>query len=132
MKDYEPLDLTPLCNAGADLFGAAVPTGQQSWQGLPFQVGGGGEHCLIAFGPGHRTSSLRIPVGRTARHVVFAHRLAESSIRDGAPTGDTVATYHFHLAGGEVVPVPQRERFEICTVPSDGGRPFVAFPDHRG
>ena len=76
MKDYEPLDLTPFCNAGADLFGEAVPTGDQSWQGLPFQVGAGGEHCLVAFGPGHHASSLRIPVGRPARHVVFAHRLA--------------------------------------------------------
>ena len=86
MKDYEPLELTSFCNAGADLFGDAVPTGEQSWQGLPFQVGGGGEHCLAAFGPGHHASSQRIPVGRPARHVVFAQRLAESSIRDGAPT----------------------------------------------
>ena len=131
MKDYEPLDLASICNAGADLFGSAVPTGQQSWQGLPFQVGGGGGHCLVAFGPGHHASSQRIPVGGPARHVVFAQRLAESRIREGAPTGDTVATYHFHLAGGEVVPVPQRERFEICTVPGDGGRPFVAFPDQK-
>ena len=131
MNDYEPVELTSFCNAGADFFGEPVPTGQQCWQGLPFQVGGGGGHCLVAFGPGHRTSSLRVPVGRSARHVVFAQRLAESSIRDGAPTGDTVATYRFHLKGGEVVPAPQRERFEICTVPSDGGRPFVAFPDQK-
>ena len=131
MKDYEPLDLTPLCNSGSDLFGQAVPTGEQSWQGLPFQVGGGGQHHLVAFGPGHHASSLRIPVGRPARHVVFAQRLAESRIREGAPTGDTVATYHFHLEGGDVVSVPQRERFEISTVPGDGGRPFVAFPDQK-
>ena len=131
MKDYEPLELASYCNAGADLFGEAVPSGEQCWQGLPFQVGKRGGSCLIAFGAGHRGSRLRIPVQRRARHVLFAHRLADSRIREGAPTGETVATYHFHLDGGAVVSVPQRERFEICTVPGEGGRPFVAFPDQK-
>ena len=133
MNDYEPLDLSSLCNAGPDLFGGRhLPTGEQTWQGLPFVVGGGPDGAyLIAFGPGHQQTSLGIPVGRHARHVIVAHRLAESRIRDGAPTGDTVATYQFHLEGGQIAPAPMRERFEICTVPSAGGRPFVAFPDQK-
>ena len=41
MKDYQPLDLSALCNAGLDVLedGASVPIGEQTLRGLPFVVG---------------------------------------------------------------------------------------------
>ena len=136
-KDYEPIDLAGVCNAGADLFGGGnssrFPAGDQTFQGLPFSIGGAGAgpgRCLLAAGPGHATEPVSIPVGSSARYAVFAHRLVESRISQGGPVGEEVGSYVFHLAGGESHAVPLRERFEICTVPPDGGSPFLAFPDH--
>ncbi len=134
MAAYESIDISGACNAGAELFGEdEFPSGEQTFQGLPFAIGGNGAtatQCLIAAGPGHATDPLSIPIGAEAHHVVFAHRLLESQISKGGPIGEEVGAYVFHLAGGESHTVSVRERFEICTVPPDGGAPFLANPDH--
>jgi hypothetical protein len=50
--------------------------------------------------------------------------------RAGHAVGQVVAEYAFHLAGGEAVTAPIRERFEIQVVPPVWGRqPFLAVPD---
>ena len=43
MQDYEPLDLSALCNAGTELLGEDQdpPRGSQRFRGLPFQIGPG-------------------------------------------------------------------------------------------
>ena len=81
-------------------------------------------------GPGHASSSVAVAIEGRANHVIFAHRLLESKISQGGPVGEVVGEYVFHLAGGESHRVSLRERFEICTVPADGGSPFLAFPDY--
>ena len=134
MAAYEPIDISSARNAGAQLFGDdEFPSGEQTFQGLPFAIGGNGApsaQCLIAAGPGHATDSVFIPIGAQAHHVVFAHRLLESQISNGGPVGEEVGAYVFHLAGGGSHTVSVRERFEISTVPPDGGAPFLANPDH--
>ena len=136
MAAYEPIDISSACNAGVTLCegsGEEIPAGERTLQGLPFAIGGNGAtaaKCLIATGPGHATDTVSIPVGTQAHHLVFAHRLLESEILDGGPVGDEVGAYVFHLEGGESHTVLLRERFEISTVPSSGGAPFRACPDH--
>ncbi|MBM3277644.1 MAG: CehA/McbA family metallohydrolase [Candidatus Handelsmanbacteria bacterium] len=133
--DYEPLDLSAHCNAGASLLGEGVqaPVGLQVLRGLPFQVGpalGSAERCFVAFGP--EAGPLVIPVGKQAHWLIFVHRLLESKVMEGGPLGVQVAQYAFHLAGGEVIRAPVRERFEISTIPPPtGSLPFLAFPDQQ-
>ena len=131
MLSYEPVDLSAACNAGVEVLGdepGDVPLGRVDLRGLPFLIGSeppSAERCFLL--PG-----VRIPVGigRLARRVIVAHRLLEPGAPAGHAVGRTVAEYVFHLAGGEVVTVPIRERFEIQVVPPVWGRlPFLAVTD---
>jgi len=105
-----------------------VPLGRVDLRGLPFLIGPeppSAERCLLL--PGAPTS---VGIGRLARRVIIAHRLLEPGAPAGHAVGQTVAEYAFHLAGGEVVVAPIRERFEIQVVPTEWGRlPFLAVPD---
>lgn len=135
MNDYEPLDLTAWCNADATPLGASqTPArGQQTFHGLPFQIGdpaSSSNACFVAFGPDGHTGSLRIPVGRTAHRLIVAHRLLDSALYQGAPLGAPVAEYAFLLANGERIAAPIRERFEILALPIPwGGHAFDAVND---
>jgi hypothetical protein len=134
--DYEALDLTTLCNAGADLTGDSSPIGCQRFHGLPFQIGPAEataeQACFVARGGRFGCEPVRVPVGKTARTVVVAHRLLESELYKGGPLGATVAEYIFHLAGQAPVSVPVRERFEILALPAPwGGLPFNAVADRQ-
>ena len=97
-------------------------------RGLPFLIGPeppSAERCLLL--PGTPTS---VGIGRLARQVIVAHRLLEPGAPAGHAVGQAVADYAFHLAGGEVVTAPIRERFEIQVVPTVWGRlPFLAVTD---
>jgi len=138
MADYEPLDISSLCNAGPDTLGedSGFEPGRQSLRGLPFQVGDEGDpaaDCLIALDG--TSPGVTIPIDKPAHRVVVAHRMMESVLHSGGPLGAAVADYVFHLAGGEQVRVPLRERFEIGpiqnlqSVPGVPGSPFLAKPD---
>ncbi len=133
MAAYSTVDIASVRNAGSGIFGADdIPVGEQTFQGLPFSIGGSGasrDACLLAAGPGHGSDPASIAIRQRATYVIFAHRLLESRISKGGPIGEEVGEYVFHLGGGESHSVKLRERFEICTVPSDGGSPFLAFPD---
>ncbi|HWQ13261.1 MAG TPA: CehA/McbA family metallohydrolase [Roseiflexaceae bacterium] len=137
MKDYEPLDLGPLCNAGAALYGpeATPPTGRTLLHGLPFLIGGEAPdpaRCFVALGPGGAEAPLAVAVGATARHLLFAHALLDSRILQGGPVGDVVAHYSVRYADGEQVSVPVRERFEIAAIPMWwSAYPFLAVPDQK-
>ena len=131
MPSYEPVDLSAACNAGVDVLGdepGDVPLGRVDLRGLPFQIGpepASAERCFLL--PG---APMTVGIGRRARRVIVAHRLLEPGAPAGHAVGQTVAEYVFHLAGGEVVTVPIRERFEIQVVPPVWGRqPFLAVTD---
>ena len=51
ISDYEPLDISRLCNAGPEVLGDGTPAeiGEQRFRGLPFLVGdGSGGDCFIS------------------------------------------------------------------------------------
>ena len=121
MKDYEPLDLSAVYNAGAEVLRDVdpPPTGAQSFHGIPFLLGGGeggGDQTVIGLDGG--TSSVVIPVGRRARRLLFAHRLGEWDNSQPERAGQEVAEYVVHYAGGRTETALIRERFEIATVGS--------------
>jgi len=131
MPSYEPVDLSTACNAGVDVLGdepGDVPLGRVDLRGLPFLIGpepASAERCFLL--PG---APMTVGIGRRARRVIVAHRLLEPGAPAGHAVGQAVAEYVFHLAGGEVVTVPIRERFEIQVVPPVWGRqPFLAVTD---
>jgi hypothetical protein len=97
-------------------------------RGLPFLIGSqapSAERCFLL--PG---APVTVGIGRLARRVIVAHRLLEPGAPAGHAVGQAVAEYVFHLAGGEVVTAPIRERFEIQVVPPVWGRePFLAVTD---
>ena len=137
MNDYEPLDLSALCNAGTELLGEDQdpPRGSQRFRGLPFQIGpgdAGDGPCFIGLGTGLGIDPVVVPIERAVRSVVVAHRLLDSPIGEGGPIASHVADYVFRLEGGEEVRVPVRDRFEISVVPIMwGARPFLALPDQE-
>jgi hypothetical protein len=131
MPSYEPVDLSAACNAGLEVLGdepGEIPLGRAELRGLPFLIGPqspSAQRCLLL--PSSPTS---VEVGRPARRVIIAHRLLEPGGPAGHGVGQAVADYAFHLAGGEVVVAPIRERFEIQVVPPGWGRlPFLAVSD---
>jgi hypothetical protein len=131
MPSYEPVDLSAACNAGVEVLGdepGDVPLGRVDLRGLPFLIGTepqSGERCFLL--PAAPTS---VGIGRLAPRVIVAHRQLEPGAPAGHAVGQTVAEYAFHLAGGEVVVAPIRERFEIQVVPPGWGHlPFLAVTD---
>ena len=105
VPDYQPLDLGPSCNAGPELLpdGAPLLVGEQAFRGLPFRIGpaaGAAERCFVAFGPGHHAGPVTVPVGTTARTLVVAHRLLESTLLEGGPVGQAVAEWTFGYGDG--------------------------------
>ena len=131
MPSYEPVDLSVACNAGIEVLGdepGDVPLGRVDLRGLPFLIGPeppAAERCFLM--PG---APAPVAIGRLARRVIVAHRLLEPGAPAGHAVGQLVAEYVFHLAGGEAVTAPIRERFEIQVVPPVWGRlPFLAVTD---
>src|SRR5580692_4951921 len=78
MPSYEPVDLSPACNAGVDVLGQEpgdVPLGRMSLRGLPFLIGpepSSAQSCFLL-----PSAPVSVPVGRLARRVIVAHRLLE-------------------------------------------------------
>ena len=131
MPSYQPVDLSAACNTGVEVLGdepGDVPLGRVALRGLPFLIGSeppSAERCLLL--PG---APVSVRIGRIAPRVIVAHRLLEPGAPGGHAVGQAVAEYVFHLAGGEVVAAPIRERFEIQVVPPQWGRqPFLAVTD---
>ena len=136
MADYQPIDISSWCNAGASEIGDGqeAALGRLSLRGLPFLVGpepiGGSASasCFIALDG--TSGGVSIPINRAARRAIMAHRLLESEIASGGPLGLQVAEYVFRLSNGNEYRVPIRERFEIGSLPDVwGGAPFLAVSD---
>jgi hypothetical protein len=150
--DYEPLFLSAHFNAGVELYSpenlawdgtylqplpTTPPTGFQTFHGLPFQIGatdGGDGSCFLAFGSaaGLHQENVEIPVGKTARHFIFAHAVLKTRLWQGGPLGIEIARYTLHYRDGTVESVSIRERFEIGVIPLPWGQfPFLAVPDQK-
>ena len=73
MADYQPLDLSTLCNAGLEVLGANTnaPLGKQAFRGLPFLVNMDSAKCFIALNDA--SGSVTIPIKQSARRVIIAH-----------------------------------------------------------
>jgi len=132
MPDYEPLDLTPFCNAGAVFLGSVTAPllGAQTYHGLPFQIGDDAACCVVGFDGTEGCATVTVPVGQAVRTVLFAHVLLESQLKEGDTPGHVVARYVFRFEDGTEETVPIRERFEVTEVPTVWGqRPFLAHAD---
>ena len=134
MMDYEPLDLTSLCNVGTEVLAPkADPSGPdaadlawrghsfgspeehrprlglQTLRGLPFLIGADAGNCFIEVGgPG---PAVTVPVGKQARRIIVAHRLLEPS--DGPSIATPVAEYVFRTAKGVKHTASIRQGIEI-------------------
>jgi len=122
MSDYDPVDLSPLCNAGpGDLGdGPPIPAGAQTIHGIPFLAGTRERHVVLL--GGDVKAEQRVAVGAAARSIVFAHRLLESRIPEGDFVGRLCATYVVRYEDGEEIELPVRERLEIGIVPAPWGQ----------
>ncbi len=137
MPDYQPIDLGPFCNAGSAIYETkkAPPTGQLTFHGLPFQIGGANPdstRCFIALGPDIVEAAIDVPIGVAARHVLFAHALLDTHLLENAQVGEVVAHYSIRYSDGAIVRVPIRERFEIAAIPMWWSAfPFLAVPENQ-
>jgi hypothetical protein len=157
---YVPLDISPVCNVDRSIYRfddrrsggtylqprpGAPPIGLVTMHGFPFQVGavgssgpgGDDQHgherpCFLAFGAdaGLARDAITLPIHRHVRHVLIAHALLDTELWRGGDLGREVARYRLWLAGGAIIDVPIRERFEIGHVPLPWGQyPFLCVPD---
>ena len=129
---FEAIDLSALCTVTWDAFRGGVddaPVGERSYRGIPFLIGArDGSAQLIALGGEEGADRLRIPIGRRARHVVFAHCLHHHD--DSLDPGELCATYGFSFEDGELVEVPVRIRMEIGAADDPWGlHPLLARSD---
>jgi hypothetical protein len=135
--NYVPLRLGDFCNVGTGFVGQSVSlaTGAQLFQGLPFDIGQEASRCYVGFGREAGTRPIILGIKARAYHVIFAHRLLESYLTEGANIGNPIARYVFRLAGGREIAVDIRERFQIGVVPAPVGQwaqpPFLAVPDQK-
>ncbi|MDA1192544.1 MAG: CehA/McbA family metallohydrolase, partial [Candidatus Poribacteria bacterium] len=136
MADYQPLDLSSLANADDSILNGRgqIPTGQQEYHGIPFQVGSGdgAGNTVIHLGDGASMNAVTVPVGAKATHVLFAHCLLDSWIHEGDPVGRVCADYEFVYADGSKDAAPIRERFETGIIPSPWGQwALLSYPDMK-
>ena len=128
--DYEPVDLSSLCNAGLELLEGhrTPPVGAVAFHGIPFLIGGGAGDgpCFVSLEPGG--PSVTLDVGRAADRVIVAHRWLRSAGPEmDPPPGTVVGEYTFHLDDGSDDVVPIRERFEIIAAADEGWDSSGAF-----
>ena len=139
--DYEAIDISAWCNTGADYLSDEDPAlGRQTFRGLPFVVGaadGAQEgNCYISLAEGE--APVTVPIRKTARHIIFAHRQMDTNQTANGPVGITVAHYAVQTDGHPPITVPIRERYEISVVGDRRGIsrfgvgfPYLAVPDHE-
>ena len=68
MPDYQPIDISSLCNVGAEILGenANPAIGEQTFHGLPFQIGEG-DNSFVGFGNGANLEPATIPLNATPK-----------------------------------------------------------------
>ncbi len=130
MTDYEALNLSPFANAQPEDLETSftVRLGRRSLWRLPFEL------SLIRLTPGAVSST--VPVGRSARRVIFAHATLSTGLLRGGPIAERAGDYVVRFASGAEVVLPLRERFEIGMLGDDdvehwGQAPFLAVSDTK-
>ena len=131
MDDYEPIDVSGYVNAGAEVLNGPLrpAVGSVQLRGIPFQIGSTTDTPgpYVAFGPGFRTTPLRVQIDRRVGSIIVAHLLLDSAIPDNGPIGEHVADYVIELEGARTISSPIRELMEIGVLP----RPDVSMADMR-
>ena len=131
--DYEPVDLTAVCNAGLEVLEGhrTPPVGASTFHGLPFLIGDpadAGSPCFISLEPGD--PAVTVPIDRPGDRVIVAHRwLRRGAPETDPPPGAVLGGYTFHLADGTSETAPIRQRLEIEAVADEGwdaSGPFAA------
>lgn len=115
MTGYRPVDLRGLRNRSATIFDdpATVTLGPQTLYGLPFEFGGA-DDAVVVVNPGEQVA---VPLAGTCRWLILAHALHETDLYDGAPVGESCATYTWLYADGSEHAHTVRQRFEIGPSP---------------
>ena len=130
--DYLSVPLAEAANAPSGIIPEPTrpPAGSLLLRGLPFEIGPEPGRCLIHLGAQGGATEAELTVGLRARHLIFAHRLLSSRIREGDPPGQSVARITFIFEDGEQAVHTVRERFEVAEIPTGWGQlPFLALPD---
>lgn len=129
--EYSAIPLDDAVNGPLTLLPEPVrpDPGTLELRGLPFLIGSDPERSLVHLGDGGAADAT-VAVGRSARHLIFAHRVLQSQIMQGDPPGRPVVELTFCLEGGKQVTHVVRERFEVAFIPPGWGQlPFLALPD---
>lgn len=118
LPPFEVVDLFNMCNSDWAAFHdqpagiAGLPAGERTSRGIPFLICGEGTKArLIALGGAENVRPVRVPIGRAARHVIFAHCLRTHD--ESLDPGEACATYDFLFGEGDAEPVPIRVMMEI-------------------
>ena len=124
MKDYQPLDLTNICNTAADKInlGISYEQGKSTMRGIPFIIGNNAHNNMIVVSS-KKIGKIKIPIETQAHRIIVAHRLLEVS--KDAPTGIKVADYIFNYDDGSKIKEEIRNHFDISDDTSSKG-PFKA------
>ena len=124
MKDYQPLDLTNICNTAADKInlGISYEQGKSTMRGIPFIIGNNTHNNMIVVSS-KKIGTIKIPIETQAHRIIVAHRLLEVS--KDAPTGIKVADYIFNYDDGSKIKEEIRNHFDISDDTSSKG-PFKA------
>lgn len=125
VRGYTPLDLSAAHNAPVGLLEDPheVTLGERRLHGLPFAFGT--PERAFALAGREDAAPLALPVGRSARWLVFAHAVLETDLYEGGNIGEGVGSYRFVYADGSSVTHELRQRFEIGPTPRKWtGRPI--------
>jgi len=95
--DYLSVPLAEAANAPVGLIPDPTrpPAGSLLLRGLPFELGPEPGRCLVHLAADGGAREAELTVGLRAHHMVFAHRLLSSRIREGDPPGRPVARITF-------------------------------------
>ena len=90
MPDYQPLNISSLCNVAAEILGENTnpAIGEQTFHGLPFQIGVD-DHCFLGFGNGASMEPTTIPLNADSRnesssYIGYSNRESLKAIPSGA------------------------------------------------
>jgi hypothetical protein len=100
---YRPIDLSGLCNGGLKLLTGhrEPPVGDQVFHGLPFRIGNRGDTSAPCFVVLEAGQDVTVPVGKTADHIVVAHRRLRA--KDGGARARSVRAGRTFLTAGPII-----------------------------
>lgn len=95
-----------------------LPTGQEKFWGIPFELGDAPDNCFVCVGGGG-PENVTLPVAQTTRRILFAHVSAppmgsQGGSQEGA--GEELGSYRIVFSDGATEEIGLRRRFEIHDV----------------